>query len=99
MTNPPPLWGVVGLFASAWKLAIVAFGAYVVLGRRLGPFASRWLSPVAHTRASSAAPKASRWSFGDRVFLLLLVMAAAAVATIILARMTIAYPPRAATGP
>jgi hypothetical protein len=97
MQTPPPVWGLAGLFASGWKLALLAFGAYALFGRRLGPFASRWLSPVSHARSRPEKP--GRWTFGDKVYLLLLVMAATAVATWILARMTIAYHPRGPAGP
>ena len=83
-----PVWGFLGLFAGGWKLALVAAGVVALFGGRLRPFASRWLSPVAR---GSAAPRpdvgpARPW-FHDRLYILLLVVAASAVATWIIARM------------
>jgi hypothetical protein len=94
MTIPPPaLWAFLGLFAGGWKLAIVAGAILAVFGRRLVPLASRWLSPNPRT-ASRVVVKdggpSPRSTFNDRVFLVLLVMAATAVATWIIVHFTIA---------
>jgi hypothetical protein len=93
MTTPPPiLWAFLGLFAGGWKLAIVAGAVLAVFGRRLVPIASRWLSPTPRTAGREVAKgdPAARSKFNDRVFLVLLVMAATAVATWIIAHFTIA---------
>jgi len=83
---PGPIWGFLGLMAGGWKLALVAVGLFALFGRRLSPFAQRWLSPTVR-RSGTSAPPPSR--FGDRVYILLLVMAATAVATWIIARFSI----------
>ena len=93
MTTLPPLWAFLGLFAGGWKLAIVAAAVFAVFGRRLAPMASRWLSPHPRTASRVVAKDgvpAPRSRFNDRVFLVLLVMAATAVATWIIAHFTIA---------
>ena len=93
---PGPIWGFLGLMAGGWKLALVAAGLFALFGRRLGPFASRWLSPTPRysESARAATPDAPPSRFGDRVYLLLVVMAATAVATWIIARVAIVYGPR-----
>lgn len=87
----PPLWGFLGLFAGGWKIALVAVGVFALFGRRLGPFASRWLAPTVHRPGSASRPRSR---FGDRLYFLLVVMAATAIATWILARMAFTYGPR-----
>lgn len=92
---PGPLWGFFGLMASGWKLALVAAGLYALFGRRLGPFAARWLSPT--PRRTQAPPTATQPAtpsrFGDRLYWLLVIVAATAVATWVLARVAIVYGP------
>ncbi len=83
---PPPL-GFFGLIAGPWKLAIVAVTVLIFYRRKIGPFAAL-LNPSSRLGRAEKAGPPSR--FGDRLFLLLLVMAATAVATWIIARMAIA---------
>ena len=93
MTIPPPLWAFLGLFAGGWKLAIVAATILAVFGRRLAPLAARWLSPNLRTASREVVKPgtlATRSTFNDRVFLVLLVLAATAVAAWIIAHFTIA---------
>jgi hypothetical protein len=87
---PPPLLGFLGLFAGGWKLAIVAAAVLAVCGRRFAPFASRWLAVTNQRKGGSGSSKQEKSLFGDRLYILLLVMAATAVATWILAHYTIA---------
>ena len=93
MTIPPPLWAFLGLFAGGWKLAIVAATIFAVFGRRLAPLAARWLSPNLRPASRAVVKEGAptpRSKFNDRVFLVLLVLAATAVAAWILAHFTIA---------
>lgn len=83
----PPLLGFFGLIAGPWKLAIVAVTVLIFYRRKIGPFAAL-LNPSSRLRRVDKAGTPSR--FGERLFLLLLVMAATAVATWIVTRMTIA---------
>ncbi len=92
MTIPPPLWAFLGLFTGGWKLAIVAATILAVFGRRLAPLAARWLSPNMRTASRAVVkdgPPAPRSTFNDRVFVVLLVLAATAVAAWIIAHFTI----------
>lgn len=89
MPTPAPLWGFLGLFAGGWKLAMLAAVVMAFYGRRISPFASRWLSPT--NRRAGANQPPPRFGFGDRVYIFLLVLAATALATWIVTRMTMAY--------
>ena len=83
----PPLFGFFGLIAGPWKLAIVAVTVLIFYRRKIGPFAAL-LNPTSRLRKADPLGPPSR--FGERLFVLLLVMAATAVATWIVTRMTIA---------
>lgn len=87
---PPALWGFLGLFAGGWKLALVAAAVLALFGRRILPFASRWLSLTNQRQAKTVSAQPKRSLFGDRLYLLLVVMAATALATWIIAHYTIA---------
>ncbi len=89
---PPALWGFLGLFAGGWKLAILAGALFALFGRRLTPLAMRWLSPTTRRPMATASnpPSQERSRFGDRVYIALVVLAATALATWILAHFTIA---------
>ena len=94
MTAVPASWGFLGLFAGPWKLAIVAAVVVLFYGRAIRPHAQRFLRPTTSPRPVSDPPGRS---FGDRVYLLLIVVAATAVATWIVTKLTIlqdARPPR-----
>lgn len=91
MTAYAPAFAFLGLFAGPWKLAIVAGLVALVFGRRLRPSALL----VRTTRPARPGDARPRSRLGDRLFLLLLVMAATAVATWILAHMTIVSAVRA----
>lgn len=86
MPTTAPLWGFIGLFAGAWKLAIVAAVVVTLYGRALRPHAAatRVASALGIGPARVASPRRSR--FNDRVFLFLMVVAASAVASLILGR-------------
>lgn len=93
MTIPPPPWAFLGLFAGGWKLAIVVATILAVFGRRIAPLAARWLSPNPRTASREVVKPggtATRSTFNDRVFIVLLVLAATAVAAWIIAHSTIA---------
>jgi len=89
MPYPAPPWGFIGLFAGGWKVAMLAAVALAFYGRRFGPRASRWLSPTNQRTAVKSPP--SRFGFADRVYVFLLVLAATALATWIVTRMTIGH--------
>ncbi|MDB5350273.1 MAG: hypothetical protein JWN86_1520 [Planctomycetota bacterium] len=87
MPIPPPPWGFLGLFAGPWKFLIVAALALAFYGRRISPYAARWLSTTSR-RPGPSRPQ-SRFSLGDRVYVFLLVLAVTALVTWIVTRMTI----------
>lgn len=88
-----PLWGFIGLFAGAWKLAIVGGVLVALFGRTLRPYAFRRISSFLGIEMPAAAkpppPSPRRSRFNDRVFLFLMVIAVTVVASLILGRVWI----------
>jgi hypothetical protein len=78
-----------------WKILVVATATLIAF-RRSGLLrhpavrALLWPGPSAPNRAAAPPPAPERSKFGDRVFLVLLVTAATAVAALIVTRMLIA---------
>ncbi len=91
MTDFSPLWAFFGLFAGPWKLAAVAAVIALFYGPRLRSLAGRFARGEPPPRPEARSP--ARRALGDRLFLLLLVMAASAVATWIVVKMTISAGP------
>lgn len=88
----PPLWGIFGLFAGGWKLAIVALALFSLFGRGLRPYVMNRLAsklgiaPLMPQSVSPTPPPVRRPWISDRLFVFLLVLAATAVASLILGR-------------
>jgi hypothetical protein len=91
-----PVWAFVGLLSGIWKLAIVAVIALVVYGR-LGLPRNPWLrlllpwtsAPARRVAAAPAKPSRLPSWMSDRYFVFFMVLAATALATWIVIRMTV----------
>ncbi len=97
MTALPPLWAFFGLFAGPWKLAIVAAAVAMLYGRAIRPHLGRFITLREASSRKVATPAPTRPIIQGRLYFLLVVMAATAVATWIILRMTIsvaAHSPR-----
>lgn len=92
------VWGFFGLLAGFWKLVLVAVVAFVLYGRSGLPqprwlrLLRPWVTPVMRNRPAAASqglepPARIPW-WHDRWFVVFLALACTAVATWIVARMT-----------